>query len=800
MGQKKLLLVTDHRFFGSSAGIFDASCYDHHFFDDYIAVFDRVRVAARIRADARPAFSCRVDSAAVSFCPLPDRQGFHWVREPHCVSRALAEAVSWADAVCIRAPSVSGHIAFRIARRLGKPVMFELIGDPVAALQYQEHGLLKSLYGRYMGHCLRQVTHHAEVGNYVGRTLRQRYPPGPRTIADEISDVRLSVSLIKPAKRYDEIAGRLVVVLVASLVPVKRHEMLLQAVSSARASGANIHLHIVGDGPLRVKLERLAAALGMAETTIFHGQVAGRRPVFEILDASDLFVMTSASEGMPRAMIEAMARGLAVVGTDVGGIVELLPSAQRFPVDDCQALSHLLVRLSKSPELLAQFAAHSERMVHSFTDEHLSMRRRTLLRALKSKVIEPRPKLLVGITDPQSSILLRGQLAYLAQKGFQVRLLCSPGAMVRRLASDEQVNLTEIPMAREIRPAHDLAALWKILRVLRKERPWLVSAGTPKAGFLVALAAWFCRTPVRVYVLRGLRFETERGVRRGVLWLTERITCRVSTHILCNSHSLMRRAVEVGVFAKGRGTVLRAGSSNGVDTRRFRMTRAKREEGTHLRRTYGIGHDELVIGFVGRLVPDKGLLELAHAWRQLRVQFPGLHLFVLGAQETHSPLASDVHTMLHRDGRVHLAGHRDDPSPFYACMDLLVLPSYREGFPNVILEAASMGIPAVATDVPGCVDAVEDGVTGALIPVRDAAALERTIRKYLENPYLRRRHGHQARRRVRRDFRRELIWEDLHSLFVKLLQDQGLPAPGVPAPRHERGPRPSVPALVSVNR
>jgi glycosyltransferase involved in cell wall biosynthesis len=180
-----------------------------------------------------------------------------------------------------------------------------------------------------------------------------------------------------------------------------------------------------------------------------------------------------------------------------------------------------------------------------------------------------------------------------------------------------------------------------------------------------------------------------------------------------------------------------------------------------------------VIGFVGRVVRDKGLIELAQAWRVLVEEYPSLHLLVAGPFEPQDPIPPDVEATLRNDPRIHLAGMVHDMPSIYRALDLLVLPTYREGFGTALLEAAAMGLPVVATRIPGCVDAVRDGETGLLVPVHDVEALTTAIRRYLGDPELRRLHGANGRRRALRDFEPARLREVLFQKYIRLLARRG---------------------------
>jgi glycosyltransferase involved in cell wall biosynthesis len=393
-----------------------------------------------------------------------------------------------------------------------------------------------------------------------------------------------------------------------------------------------------------------------------------------------------------------------------------------------------------------------------------------------------RPRLLVAITDPMSTLLLRGQLAYARAAGYDVTLVSGPGERARRLAEEEGVALAEVPMERELSPLRDLASLWRLVRLVRRLRPDLVNAGTAKAGLLVTLAAWLNRVPGRVYTMRGLRLETGRGPFRRVLWMVERLTCAMAHRVVCVSPSLRARALELGVVRADKTRVMGGGSSNGVHLERFGPA-ANAAAAERLRRELGLeGAEGPVLGFVGRLVRDKGVQELAEAWAELRGEFPGARLLVVGPAESGDRVPPEVLRALREDPRVAWTGMVADPAPYYLLVDVLVLPSYREGFPNVVLEAAASGLPVVTTSVPGCVDAVVDGATGAHVPAGDARALAGALRRYLGDPGLRRAHGLAARARVEAEFRRERIWEGLVGLYRELSAAGRVPAAAVGHP------------------
>ena len=388
-----------------------------------------------------------------------------------------------------------------------------------------------------------------------------------------------------------------------------------------------------------------------------------------------------------------------------------------------------------------------------------------------------RISVLHAVTDSISTVLMRGQLAYLKANGFEPALLSNPGRELDQMGAEEGYPVFGVPMQREVFPASDLRSFFAIWRLLRQIRPAICNTGTPKAGLLVGLAAWITRVPCRIYTLRGLRLETAKGIKRIVLTMAERVSCFAAHRVVCVSPSLRERAISLGLVARSKTVLLASGSSNGVDPSRFEPTAERAALAAAIRRNLNIRPDQAVIGFAGRITRDKGVPELIAAFRLIRNEVPEAVLLLVGDYEEGDPVPKDLRDAIELDSAIHRVGFTSQIERYYPVMNLFVLPTHREGFPNTLLEAQAAGIPVVTTDATGSTDAIVDGVTGLLTPVGDAGRLAEAVLSLLTDPMRMRTMGQMGRERVLREFRNEKVWEALASLYRTMLQEHGYPVP-----------------------
>ena len=403
----------------------------------------------------------------------------------------------------------------------------------------------------------------------------------------------------------------------------------------------------------------------------------------------------------------------------------------------------------------------------NFTPIYESLRNATL--PDKCKTI----KLLHSATLSYQLNYIAGQAAFMKSKGFDVAALASPDKLLDEFGSREGVRVFGVPISRNIDPPADLRSIVRFIGKIRACRPSIVHSHTPKGGLIGMIAAAIAGVPVRIYNVHGLPTTTATGLKHFLLACSEKLTCALASRVICVSESVQKMAIEQRLCKSEKIVVLNNGSINGIDSGdRFNPDKylAARAE---IRSKYGIPEDAVVAGFVGRLGREKGLVELAEAFANLRDKYSKLHLMIVGPFEPRDPLPQETEHALGSDGRIHLTGLEWDTPKLYAAMDIFVLPSYREGFPVVALEASSMALPVITTFAPGCIDAVENNVNGSLIPIRDSSALADALERYLIDDQLRHKHGKAGRERVLRDFRREDVWESIYKEYTRLLASKG---------------------------
>jgi lipopolysaccharide/colanic/teichoic acid biosynthesis glycosyltransferase/glycosyltransferase involved in cell wall biosynthesis len=364
------------------------------------------------------------------------------------------------------------------------------------------------------------------------------------------------------------------------------------------------------------------------------------------------------------------------------------------------------------------------------------------------------------VTSDMAVKFFEGQSAFLADNGFEVHAICSPGPRLEALRL-RGITPWAVPIEREISPARDLLSLWRLWRLFRRIRPDMVVASTPKAGLLGTVAARLVAVPHVQYFLHGLRLETTTGIKRWILMGAEWIACHAAESVRCVSPSLLARTVALGLAPAARCMVIGNGSADGIAMERYAAGAQARFEAKQMRHEFRIPAEAPVIGFVGRLTRDKGIRELYEAFTRLHSRFPDLRLLLVGDFETGDPVPEELRARIEADPSVLHTGFVDNVEHFYPAMDVMALPSYREGLPTVLLEAQYAEVPVVTTKATGAVDAIVDGETGFHVPVGDAGALASALDRLLSDAELRSTMGAAGRIWVEKNFHREDLWREL---------------------------------------
>ncbi len=351
------------------------------------------------------------------------------------------------------------------------------------------------------------------------------------------------------------------------------------------------------------------------------------------------------------------------------------------------------------------------------------------------------------------------------KEDYEVVGVCSPGAEHEEFRKAGMKSI-EVPIARQISPGADLKSLWKLWRILRKEKPDIVHSMTPKAGLLGMIAAFFAGVPVRMHTFTGLIFPWRCGILRRILWTTDALTCLFANVINPEGEGVKRLLQEAKVTRKAMH-IIANGNINGVDLKRF--TPGKNREAK--RAELGIAQDAVVFTFVGRLVKDKGIPELVDCFLKLNKEYPNSKLILIGREEPElDPLSEETKSLMHSSPAIICAGEQKDVPTWLAASDIYILPSHREGFCNSLLEAGAMALPSITYDVCGCNDSVDD-TTGILIPPYDSDKLLDGMRELVINETKRFQQGQNARRRMELNFDRNVVWNELRKFYHSLINN-----------------------------
>lgn len=376
-------------------------------------------------------------------------------------------------------------------------------------------------------------------------------------------------------------------------------------------------------------------------------------------------------------------------------------------------------------------------------------------------------KLVVGITAEGSVNLLLGQLAFFKSLGYKTYLLAPYSDRSTNFCKNEGCEHLVINIEREISLWKDFQTLWQIIRIFNKIKPDIVNLGTPKVSLLGMIAAFILRVPKRIYTCRGFRFEHEQGFKKKILVLMEKITATLADEVICISKSVQDLGVQNKIFDQKKSQVILKGSSNGVNLNLFDPHKINSSQKNDLRNQFKL-EGTFVFGFVGRIVDRKGIKELIEVFEVLYQNNKSLRLLLVGPFEMEQ--ISDkslIDKANNHPGIVNIGRVMQDEVPIYlSLIDVFVLPAWWEGFGNVLIQAAAMGIPVISTDATGTKDAVEDGFNGILIPIKNKEKLKESMLRLFENQNLRLEMGENGKIWAK-NFEQKSIWNEMNQLYLR---------------------------------
>ena len=386
-------------------------------------------------------------------------------------------------------------------------------------------------------------------------------------------------------------------------------------------------------------------------------------------------------------------------------------------------------------------------------------------------------KKLIRITTVPLSlkVLLKGQLRFMASNGFDVKGVSSEGEELKEVCENEGIVMEAINMSRKITPFQDLKSLWKMWNFLRKEKPQIVHTHTPKAGIIGMLAARLAGVPHRLHTVAGLPLMEATGIKRKILNFVEKLTYSSATRVYPNSKGLYDFILQNNFTQSNKLKIIANGSSNGINTTFFSPAQVSEIEKVALREKLNIQPDDFVFVFVGRIVSDKGINELIKAFSQLQTaennELTGIKLLLVGGLESDlDPLNPETLAEISQNKDIISAGFQQDVRPFFAISDALAFPSYREGFPNVVMQAGAMGLPSIVSDINGCNEIIVEGENGLIIPSKNVEKLKEKMLTLARDKNLYIKLKENSRRMIENRYEQSVVWKALLEEYEGLLQ------------------------------
>ena len=376
-------------------------------------------------------------------------------------------------------------------------------------------------------------------------------------------------------------------------------------------------------------------------------------------------------------------------------------------------------------------------------------------------------------------------MRYLNENGFEIKIVCSDGPEVQSVKESEGCSVLTIPFSRKISLKTDIITIYRLVLLLRKIKPHIVHTHTSKAGLIGMISAFLVRCPIRIHSVPGLQMMESKGLRRLILNLSERLTYFLSDVVCPNSKSLKEYILDHKMCSSEKIRIIGCGSSSGVNLDKYCMHLKKTSIRNTIRERFCIEDSGVVLAFIGRIAKEKGIHELVESFVNLSKRYANLYLLLIGKYDDigeydtiNDGIDNDTKNILNNNARLNITGWVEDVENYLAASDIVVHPSYREGFSNALLQAGSMGLPSVTTNVSGCIDVIKDGETGLVVSPKDSVALEKALEVLILDKDKRVELGLNAYHHVAANFASNIIWEETARFYTDMLKSRLMHAEG----------------------
>lgn len=370
-----------------------------------------------------------------------------------------------------------------------------------------------------------------------------------------------------------------------------------------------------------------------------------------------------------------------------------------------------------------------------------------------------RRKKILHVTSISFSLkyFIGNQFSHFKKRGYDFTVVCSDSEDLRNYSNSMKFSIFPLPIIRSINPFQDLKSIYQLYKYIKAEKFDIVIAHSPKGGLVGMTAAFFAKTPRRIFFRHGLVFETTKGFTKYLLIYIEKIIALFAQNIVCVSPSILNQSKFYNLNSKNKNIILNKGTCNGIDINRFKPKKNYFNENKN--------DKKIVIGFVGRLCKDKGIIELIEGWKILLKNNKNIELLLVGPFDERDLLPETIVNDIRNTDTIIHVGYIDDTSSIYNNIDILILPSYREGFPTVVLEASATAIPVITTRVTGCIDSIIENQTG-IYTDNNSIDIARAIQFYIDNPRIRIEHGQNGRFFVENNFTEDVIYNEIEKLLL----------------------------------